>query len=185
MRHHNPGNMIINFSIQYPEKISELTPVQKFNLKSLMGMRPDTQTVAEKEMREKWELEYVKRLEQLRHQEMKDRRAGKHVMLVSELAPPAEVKPSPEDMDLDDMPKKQEPAKPPAPAVLEGVGDERDPFSPKVIIDEKKQDPLIEPIVDKLKDFDQSRYTGSNGTMEDDEEDGAQQDGGRVQCAQQ
>ncbi|MCJ1437050.1 Type I HSP40 co-chaperone [Xylographa pallens] len=187
MRHHDPGNMIIKFSIQYPETISELTPVQKFGLKTLMGMRHQTETVAEKEMREKWETEYVKRLEQVRHQEMKDSRAGKHVMLVSELPPPPveEAKPS-DAMDVDGAPKKKMPPKPPAPAVLEGVGNERDPFSPKIVTMTDQPAPLIEPVL-KLRDPVQSGDPRSNGTMmdDDDEEDGAQQGGERVQCASQ
>ncbi|MCJ1378254.1 DnaJ (Hsp40), sub A, member 4 [Xylographa soralifera] len=186
MRLHNPGDLIIKFHIQYPEKISEVTPVQQFGLKTLMGMRLRTETVAEKEMREKWEMEYVKRLEHLRHQEMKDKRAGKHVMLVSELPPPPkEDEKTSEDMDVDGASKHHKLNKPPAPAVLEGVGYERDPFSPEVAVS-KESVPLIEHIV-KLDDVDQNRDPGTNGTMVDDEdeENGAQQGGERVQCASQ
>ncbi|MCJ1283737.1 Type I HSP40 co-chaperone [Xylographa opegraphella] len=179
MRHHAPGDMIVKFSIQYPEKIPDLSPVQKFGLKTLLGMRHETETVAEKEMREKWEMEYVTRLENLRQQEMKDRRAGKHVMLVKELEPTDDK----DTMDVDGESKNQKTAEPPAPAVLEGVGNERDPLS-AAITPAEKESSLIETVL--LGDVSQSDPR-SNGSMmdEEDEEDGAPQSGERVQCASQ
>ena len=179
MRHHDPGNMIVRFSIDYPKTIPDLSHVQKFGLKTILGMRAKTETVAEKEMREEWELEYVRRLEKLRQQEMKERRAGKHVMLVSELPPPVRMSKSLDDMDVDAGLKVEE-AESPAPAVLEGLGKERDP------------DPLYNPSPDahidpvELFEPDAKDDPRTNGMMmEDEDEDGMPQGGERVQCGTQ
>ena len=166
MRHHDPGNLYIQFEVEFPTAAPVLSSIfERETLKKFTGLP---------HMSEK-ELQAIFQIEQLKAQEKKAREEGtleqaQDGMILDENESVEELQPITEELDPNYISYHPIPARVP------------NPTAP----DDRTKDLLVIREDHVLEEVDQSSQRRANGaTMEDEEDDGMPSGGERVQCASQ